>query len=170
MNWDAVGSIGEVLGAGAVVVTLIFLIVEMRESRKIAQAASVDSLADGWNKLNTVVMADSELTSLWFNGLNDPSALNEVQRNRFLMVSQSYVNHFMTVKKHYEAGHLPEEEWRYHSMGIAHILNSPGGKMAMKIIAITPSIREILEGYQNVDHDDGYLGIFNEKNSSDDRN
>ena len=159
MNWDAIGAIGEVCGAAAVVITLVFLIAEMRQSRRVAEAASVDLLSDGWNKLNSILMADAELTTIFFEGMNNPEALTEEQFQRFLVVCQSYTNHFMTAKKHYEAGHLPEEEWEHHSMGIAHVLNSPGGKEAMKVIAMTPSVRKLLESYHDTEHADGFVGV-----------
>lgn len=38
MNWDAIGSLGEVIGAGAVLVTLIYLSLQVRHSAKIATA------------------------------------------------------------------------------------------------------------------------------------
>ena len=34
MNWEAIGAIGEVVGAGAVVVTLLFLITQLRQNTK----------------------------------------------------------------------------------------------------------------------------------------
>ena len=163
MNWDAIGALGEVVGAGAVVITLVFLIIEMRASRRVAQTASVDLLSDGWNRLNAVLMADQELTTLLFTGMNDPTKLTGEQKLRMQVTLQSYVNHFMTVKKHYEAGHLPEEEWQHHSMGIAHMMNSPGGREALKIVAVTPSVRELLESYRNTNHEDGYLGVTAKK-------
>ena len=49
MNWDAIGAVGEVVGAFAVVLTLIFLAREVRLSRLANEAASVDALATGWN-------------------------------------------------------------------------------------------------------------------------
>jgi len=168
MNWDVIGALSELFSAIAVVVTLIFLIFELRESRKIARSDSVDALAAGWNSLNTVVMADQELNSLWFNGMNDPESLNPDELKRFMMVCQSYVNHFMTVQKHYDAGHLPEEEWKYHTMGIAHLMNSPGGRVACDMIAITPTVRKVFEDYRSVQQNDGFLGIRDRNNPAGD--
>ena len=159
MNWDALGALSDLFSAVAVAVTLIFLVFELRESRKIARSDSVDALSAGWNSLNTVIMADPELTSLWVNGMNDPESLSKDEFLQFMMVCQSYVNHFMTVQKHYEAGHLPEEEWKYHSMGMAHLMNSPGGQQICEVIAITPTIRKIFEEYRTLVQKDGFLGI-----------
>ena len=34
LNWEALGAIGEVIGAGAVLVTLLFLITQLRQNTK----------------------------------------------------------------------------------------------------------------------------------------
>jgi len=106
-------------------------------------------------------MADAELSSILVKGLNDPEALDQDQKIRFVIMGQCYINHFMTVLKHHEAGHLPEEEWLYHSMGIAHMMNSPGGKYICEVAAITPSVLRIFEEHKDKIQKDGFLWISN---------
>ena len=55
MNWEAIGAIGEIVGALAVVTTLLYLSVQIRESRKV-------SVAEGSSK-------GMELHSNWRNTL-----------------------------------------------------------------------------------------------------
>ncbi len=43
MNWDAIGAIGEVLGAAGVILTLLYLAVQIRQSTKATNAASRDA-------------------------------------------------------------------------------------------------------------------------------
>ena len=40
MNWDALSAISEIVGAGAVLVTLIYLTVQMRQNTASVQAAT----------------------------------------------------------------------------------------------------------------------------------
>lgn len=40
MNWEAIGAIGEVFGALAVLVTLFYFAVQIRQSNKLAEAQS----------------------------------------------------------------------------------------------------------------------------------
>jgi len=40
MNWDAVGAIAEVFGATAVLVTLIYFSLQIRQSNRLAEAES----------------------------------------------------------------------------------------------------------------------------------
>ena len=43
MNWDAIGAIGEIIGAIAVVATLFYLAVQVRETRKEAKLAAAQA-------------------------------------------------------------------------------------------------------------------------------
>ena len=62
MNWDAVGAVGEVLGAAAVVATLVYLARQIRQSNVAAQTSAIqgffdanDSIARGLGELGEVV-------------------------------------------------------------------------------------------------------------------
>ena len=164
MNWDAIGVIAELISALAVVVTLVYLIVEIRQNRLVAESASVDLLAAGWNILNNQIIADPEFAHVLFEGFANPDSLDPIQRDRFFLTVQSYVNHFMTVKKHYDAGQLPEEEWLYHSVGFSHLMNSPGGKMVAEKAAMTPSVQAVLEKYEG-QTGDGYFSALDGRDS-----
>ena len=41
MNWEAIGSVGEIIGALAVLVTLIYLAIQVRHTRHAQQAAAI---------------------------------------------------------------------------------------------------------------------------------
>ena len=45
MNWEAIGAIGEILGAGGVIATLAYLAVQIRQNTKMARAATRQELA-----------------------------------------------------------------------------------------------------------------------------
>ena len=45
MNWEAIGAIGEILGAAGVIATLAYLAVQIRQNTKMARAATRQELA-----------------------------------------------------------------------------------------------------------------------------
>jgi hypothetical protein len=141
----------------------MYLISEVRQGRQVAESAAVDLLAAGWNNLNNQICADPEFARMWFDGMADPASLEGDKKDRFFLMAQSYINHFMTVKKHHDLGHLPEEEWLYHSVGISHLMNSPGGKMVIKTAAITPSVRAVFEKYDGQKEGKGFFSHVNER-------
>ena len=52
MNWDAIGAVGELLGASAVLVTLIYLAVQIRQNTSAAATATYESTMTGFNDIN----------------------------------------------------------------------------------------------------------------------
>ena len=145
MNWAAAGVIAEIVGAIAVVVSLLFLAMEVRRNRTATESASVGTLAEGFNTTNALLASDPELSAIWIKGMNEPTSLTEVESMRFLATTQSYINHFSTVLKYHESGLLPEAEWlsNYHSMH--HIFNSTGGKWLRDKLNMAPSVRAVFD-------------------------
>jgi hypothetical protein len=59
MNWDAIGAVGEVLGAIVVLATILYLATQTRTSVKLAKSQGPQWISDGINA--------------WFGSLrNDP--------------------------------------------------------------------------------------------------
>jgi len=159
MNWDALGVLAETVGAVAVVVTLIYLAVEVRNNRSATESASIDSLAAGFNLLNTQIMDNPDLAEIFLRGTANHEDLDDVQKLRFIAMVQSYVNHFTTVKKYYDAGILSEEQWLAHSVGVSRLTNSPGGIWACRNITITPGVAAEFERLRDIEASDGYWGL-----------
>jgi hypothetical protein len=71
MNWDAMGAVGEIVGAIAVLVTLIYLAAQIRQNAKaldrqsdIAQAQIQQMRADSVTQLSSVATANPENVAL----------------------------------------------------------------------------------------------------------
>ena len=146
-NLELVGIIAEVVGAGAVVVTLIFLTRETRLNRNAAESHSVDSSTGGLNALNLGIANDPEISDIWLRGHGDPDALSDLEQMRFALVGQTLVNQLTAVKKHFDAGSLPESEWSTYYSGICQLMTSPGGQWLLQNIAIPPEIVQIIDEY-----------------------
>ena len=160
MNWEAIGVIAEVIGAFAVVFTLAFLTMETRRGRVAVESSSIDSLGAGWNALNVHVFSDPDLCELWNKGFNEPASLNKVELTRFMLMGQSYINHFMTVKRHHDAGTLPEGQWASHSAGTAQFMCSPGGRWLRENVAITTDVEEFFRSFDDKERKSTLLGVL----------
>ena len=87
MNWEAIGAIGEVLGAMAVLLTLIYLIAQVKQNTASVATATYESMMSGITDINLVVSGNSELTSILAHGGADPDSLDyeEALRYAFLI-------------------------------------------------------------------------------------
>jgi hypothetical protein len=118
------GAIGEVVGALAVVVTLIYLIkqirqntIAMEESRKLALAQTYQMRSDGLQEM-LVEAADSQyigpiivkLTSLGYpEDVTALDALSSVERGRFRMWHIAQQTHWDNMFYQYQQGYLDAE-------------------------------------------------------------
>ncbi len=64
MNWDAIGAVGELVGAAAVVATLLYLSVQMRLSRKAAQVQSSYSTIDVYSRWRAHLIENERLAQI----------------------------------------------------------------------------------------------------------
>jgi hypothetical protein len=61
MNWDAIGAIGETVGALAVILTLAYLAVQIRQNALATQTASHHAVTDSLNQGNLAMAQDAAL-------------------------------------------------------------------------------------------------------------
>ena len=99
MNWDAIGAMGEIVGAFAVLATLYYLSGQIKiNSREIERANDYQSAQSilGMNGLYVQIwqpiMQDNELAAIYLKGVNEES-MSEVEELRFC----TYINTFLAL-------------------------------------------------------------------------
>ncbi len=133
MNWEAIGAIGEVLGAAGVIITLAYLAVQMRQSNRLAKRAAVQSVLAGRAEMNRFIASDPALTELFWRGMESPDEfVDEGERRRFATV-------FSTMSRHYEAifldnqeGLLPPGVWRSQESSMKRTMSMPGAQRLLR--------------------------------------
>ena len=83
MNWDAIGAIGEWAGAVAVVVTLFYLAMQVRQSNVVALAEAERDFWTTWHGVVNRVGVDLEAASLFQRGLHAFQSLSQPEKLMF---------------------------------------------------------------------------------------
>ena len=68
MNWEAVGAVGETIGALAVVVTLAYLIIQIRVSRSVAADANRLTRTNGVREWCLAVLSNDKMLATFIKG------------------------------------------------------------------------------------------------------
>ncbi len=87
MNWDAIGAIGEIVGAGAVVITLLFLITQLRQNTKSlddSRHATVSQLY----QFRAQMHMEGMLRKAEASGLNSVDIATNMRNNGFESLSE----------------------------------------------------------------------------------
>ncbi len=83
MSWDALGAIAEVIGTVAVVVSVIYLAVQVRENTKFSAQEAVATAIDAFNEFDRLIAVNSDLASILLRGEQSLSSLSPEEQRRF---------------------------------------------------------------------------------------
>jgi hypothetical protein len=111
MNWDAIGAIAEAIGAVAVVVSLIYLAVQIRSGTKALRTTLRDSAFHNLQEWNYVLSSDEDLPWIFKRGLRNPKDLNDKELARFHHMMYSFYKLFENIYLHYLEGSIAKEAW-----------------------------------------------------------
>ena len=75
MNWEAISAIGQIVGAIGVVVSLIYVATEVRNSARATQLASRRSISEIFTLLSRQLAEHPDLRELYYRGLHDFESL-----------------------------------------------------------------------------------------------
>ena len=83
MNWEAVGAVGETLGALGVIASLIYLASQIRAQNRESRAAAANEWTNQWNNFLGSFSEHPNLSELWIKGVPDFAALNPTEVVQF---------------------------------------------------------------------------------------
>jgi hypothetical protein len=148
MNWDAFGAIGEVVGATAVVVSLIYVSIQLRSGTRALQTTTRDSVFKSLQEWNLVVMADPRLGWIFQSGTRDFEGLGEEDRARYLHVMYSFFKVFEGIYLHHLDGVVSPEIWEPNLMMLTVYATQPGGRRYWEArkAAYDPRFNAVMEG------------------------
>jgi hypothetical protein len=126
MNWEAIGAIGEMLGAIGVVASLIFVGIQLLHNTKALRLNGTSNVIEQLcNKIDYLAKTE-EVATLFFKGAPNPQSLEGLSYYRFTLLAQSLVLYFANVFFQYRSGALDKEAWESICSQLTNTMNSPG--------------------------------------------
>ena len=83
MNWEAIGAIGEIVGAAAVLITLVYLASQVRQNTAQTREAMLQDSVDTVSVYEQAILNNRQVAELIIQGRNDLSNLDEADHLRF---------------------------------------------------------------------------------------
>ena len=84
MNWEAIGAIGELAGAAGVIMSLLYLAVQIRRQNVESRLGSMNELIHQRNAFYGAVADNQGLATIWVKGIENFDALDPIERSRFI--------------------------------------------------------------------------------------
>ncbi len=127
MNWDAIGAIGELIGATAVVTTLVYLGRQIHQANTRSQADATYSFLNAYGPMNLAVAENKELASIFRRGLQGLE-LDEDEAIQFFAFAGHYVNTWSVFCDLHAKRQFPDTQWTVIRKDIITFISTPGGR------------------------------------------
>ena len=122
------GAIGEIIGAIAVVFTLVYLARQIRENSRQVRISSITSINQLINEGFDPIYANKEYVEIWFRGLESRANLEPTDRNLFDLFMARLMNSFSTAHTQFKNGTLDQGDFERYVGVYRGIADSTGGK------------------------------------------
>jgi hypothetical protein len=125
MNWEATGAIGEIIGAGAVVLSLLYLAIQIRTQNREARIASVHEVSESFRSAISSFQ-DPNLAELFTRGRDNFDALTDSERVQFISLIQNNLRVWEDAFHQYQQKRLNRARWNAMVVQLAEYLSLPG--------------------------------------------
>jgi hypothetical protein len=127
LNWEAIGAIGEVIGAAGVIISLLYLAGQVRSNSKATSHAAAQAVLDKLNGLIGQLAFSPGAGDIWARGL---SGLGELRsKEELVRFSSMLMQAFWAYEEvyHYHNDGLIEEwAWLHARAPIDNMMRGPG--------------------------------------------
>lgn len=128
MNWEALSAIGQLVGAMAVVITLIYLARQLRANTQAMITSTRDSVFRELMEFNHLLAGNERLAWIFQHGSKDPEwqSLKEEDRARFAALMFSLFKVFENIYLHSLNGSIESDVWEYNKQMLFVYAKQPG--------------------------------------------
>jgi hypothetical protein len=120
-------NIGEFVGGIAVIATLVYLAIQIRQNTRSVRSATFQSVVDSFTDYTFELSKNAELTRLYLHGLNEPDQLSEQDSRRFHFLMLTIIRRFESAFQQQSSMMLTPSQWSGFRGSAAGVLSSPGG-------------------------------------------
>jgi len=149
MNWQALGAIGQVVGAVAVVVSLAYLAVQVRQSTAAMSAQAAHDALAAVREFNQSFMTNPAMARIFSLGADDPSSLNETELQQFPHLVFNFFKTAEALHAQFVRGTLDADTWRAWEQVFMTFGKTPGFSAFWTIRKgfFTPAFRSLYESW-----------------------
>ena len=157
MNWEAIGAVGEIVGAVAVLVTLIYLTRQMRQNTAGLRASAYQTWVAATTAHLGVSQSSAPLARTILQGLDEPAGLGEDNWVQFAFWCHQFVLITEGTFHLHQEGIISDSVLEKEFQRTAALLETPGGSEWWEAGARTQFSDEFVEALENAEFEGGTL-------------
>ena len=128
MNWEAIGAVGETVGAIAVCVTLVFLTIQLRQANGAQRTVAYQTYLGARTELLKSLL-QPDVNSALIEGAFNPAEASEETLQRFHQVLHLSMTYFASAFSLWKEGLISDEEWESNLSMVAEFKGSEGFRL-----------------------------------------
>ena len=126
MTLQELGNLGEFFGAIAVIASLAYVALQIRQNTRSLRTASFQAVMQSSTWENRIIAQDPALAELYLRGLNAYDELDSVDAFRFSALMYNFIWHFEIALSLYSEGVSTETRLEAHLDSVLDQLSKPG--------------------------------------------
>lgn len=135
MNWEAIGAIGEIVGAIGVIITLGYLGFQIRQNtsqleqnERTSIAAAVSGSVADYRENRRYIYTSRDVADIVMKGMSDANSLDEIDRYRFRLILQNTMDALWDVYSQTVITGFSPETWQTQGVGLVRrVFTTNGG-------------------------------------------
>ena len=132
MTLNDLANIGQVIGAVAVVISLIYVAMQIRQNTNAVRAATAQSVHEHFASWYHLLASDASLSQIAVDGLKNYNGLTETNKARFISLFMAFLSYSQNAFLKWKQGLLAPPLWMGWEQLLMNLTNAPGGKMFWK--------------------------------------
>ena len=124
MNWEAISVIGQLIGIIVVILSLFYIVKQIRLNNAMNRISGAMSIADSAREIHFQIACDRETGELIFNGTQSPEDLDEVDRYRFEIFWWGVLRQMESFFELYQQKVIDEAKMKSYAAGSLVMINN----------------------------------------------
>jgi hypothetical protein len=125
MSLEDLGNIGEFVAAVGVIVSLIYLAMQIRQNTESVRANTSHAVSSSFTEWGRRLL-DRDLFCIWREGRGDLQSLSPEERDRFLMMAQIQFRNYEDAFHQFQRSLLEAEVWESRRTAMLEYFFEPG--------------------------------------------
>ncbi len=147
MDIQVLGAWGEFLGGIAVILTLVYLAIQIRQNTTSVRVSSFQSVTSQIADLNLAVLEHEEVAAIVNSGDEKLDELSQSDGRRYACYQSAWFRHYENLHYQNTLGMLPDQHWRAFQRLLSNRMRRPGvaSWWEQGNLAFSRDFREVVE-------------------------
>lgn len=144
MDWEALSAIAEIVGVVLVIVSLVYLATQVRQSNKMALAESERDLLAHWVNAVSGISEDDRTADIWHRGMDDFDSLSNIEKTRFTVILTRLINVYISALRMESKSLVGKQEVDIFGDVCLAMILTPGGRQWWRIMGPYFTIHDLI--------------------------